>query len=105
MKTCRGALYPRPGHQFVEIDFKSIEVSISCAYHKDSTMIRYMKNKDSDMHADMAKQIFIIDKIDKPIQHMPYFVKVQRMDLCSLNSMVITMLIVQRLFVDGLNSQ
>lgn len=65
MKTCRGALYPRPGHQFVEIDFKSIEVSISCAYHKDSTMIRYMKNKDSDMHADMAKQIFIIDKIDK----------------------------------------
>ncbi|MBN1181517.1 MAG: HNH endonuclease [Bacteroidales bacterium] len=65
MTICRGALYPRPGHQFLEIDFKAIEVAISCCYHKDSNMIRYVKNKASDMHSDMAKQIFMVDTIDK----------------------------------------
>ena len=65
MQLCRGALYPRPGHQLLEIDFGSLEVRIAACYHKDSTMLKYINDPKSDMHADMAKQIFIIDKIDK----------------------------------------
>jgi DNA polymerase I len=65
MTICRGALYPRTGHQFLEVDFKAIEVAVSCCYHKDSNMLKYVKNKSTDMHSDMAKQIFMIDEIDK----------------------------------------
>jgi len=67
MQICRRALYPRPGHQFLEVDFKGIEVGISTCYHKDPTMLRYLRNPASDMHADMARQIFVIDKIDKSL--------------------------------------
>ncbi len=64
-QICRSALYPHKGQQFLEADFKSIEVMVSACYHKDSNMIKYINNKKSDMHGDMAKQIYMIDKIDK----------------------------------------
>ena len=67
LKICRRALFPRPGHMLVEADFSSIEVMLSCCYSKDPTMINYVKNKKSDMHLDMAKQIFIFDKLDKNV--------------------------------------
>jgi len=54
----RRAIYPRPGHQLLEIDFKGIEVSVAACYHKDPTMIAYLLDKTSDMHGDMAQQIF-----------------------------------------------
>jgi DNA polymerase-1 len=65
MQICRKALVPRPGRQFVEIDFSGLEVRIAACYHKDETMIKYIENPKSDMHGDMAKEIFIIDKFDK----------------------------------------
>ncbi len=65
MQICRSALFPHPGHQFLDVDFKSIEVCISACYHHDSNMVKYIRDKKSDMHGDMAKQIFIMDKIDK----------------------------------------
>jgi DNA polymerase-1 len=61
----RGCIVPRSGHQFMEVDFDGIEVSIACAYHKDKNMIEYLLNPASDMHSDMAKQIFILDDFDK----------------------------------------
>ena len=64
MQLCRGALYPRPGHQLLEVDFSGLEVRIAACYHKDPTMLKYLKT-GYDMHSDMAKQIFMIDKIDK----------------------------------------
>jgi len=67
MQICRKALFPRPGHQLLEIDYSGLEVRIAACYHKDSTMLDYINNPKSDMHADMAKQIFIIDKFDKNI--------------------------------------
>ncbi len=67
MKICRGALYPRPGHQLLEIDFGSLEVRIAACYHKDPTMLDYINNPKSDMHTDMAKQIFMLDGLDKNI--------------------------------------
>lgn len=64
MHTCRRALYPRPGHLFVEADFKSLEVMISACYHKDPTMLEYLET-GGDMHKDMAMQIFLLDALDR----------------------------------------
>lgn len=63
----RKALYARPGHQLLEVDYSGIEVSISACYHKDPTMIKYIEDPKSDMHGDMAEQIFFLDKLDKTI--------------------------------------
>lgn len=65
MQLCRRALYPRPGHQLLEIDYSGLEVRIAACYHKDPTMLEYIKNPKSDMHADMAKQIFLLKDFDK----------------------------------------
>jgi DNA polymerase I-like protein with 3'-5' exonuclease and polymerase domains len=65
MQICRRALYPRPGHQFLEIDYSGLEVRIAACYHKDTTMLKYITNPESDMHRDMAQQLFMIDKFDK----------------------------------------
>jgi hypothetical protein len=67
MQICRGALYPRPGHQLLEIDYSGLEVHISCCYHKDPTMLKYINDPTTDMHRDMAKQLFKIDQFDKNI--------------------------------------
>jgi len=65
MKTCRRAIIPRKGHMLIEADFSSLEVNISACYHKDPTMIKYLLDKDSDMHLDMAKQLYKLDTLDK----------------------------------------
>lgn len=65
MQLVRKAIYPRPGHQLMELDFKGIEVAIAACYHKDPTMITYITDPTADMHGDMAKQIFVIDNFNK----------------------------------------
>ena len=67
MKICRRAILPRPGNMLIEADFSSLEVNISECYHKDPVMMDYLLNKKSDMHLDMAKQIFLFDEMDKKI--------------------------------------
>ncbi len=67
MKICRRAILPRPGHMLVEADFSALEVMVGACYHKDPTMLNYLHDKASDMHGDMAKQIFFLDKLDKSI--------------------------------------
>jgi DNA polymerase I-like protein with 3'-5' exonuclease and polymerase domains len=71
MKICRRALLPRPGHQFIEIDFAALEVHIAACYCKDPTLIAYLEDPRSDMHADMAKQLFMLDTLDRafPAHH------------------------------------
>lgn len=63
----RKALFPRPGHQLLSFDFSGLEVAIAATYHKDPTMIKYITDPKSDMHADMASQLFMINKFDKYI--------------------------------------
>lgn len=58
LEVCRTAIMPSRGHQLLEIDFKGIEVAVSCCYHKDPTMLAYLRDSKSDMHADMAVQIY-----------------------------------------------
>jgi len=67
MQICRRAIFPRPGHQFLEVDFKSIEVAVGACYHKDSNMLKYLNDPKSDMHADVAKQVFLIDSLDRSV--------------------------------------
>jgi DNA polymerase-1 len=64
MQITRRALFPRPGHQLLEVDYGNLEVRVAACYHKDPTMIKYLKD-GFDMHADMAKQIFMINDFDK----------------------------------------
>jgi len=56
----RGLLFPSRGNQLLEVDLKAIEVAISVCYHKDPVMIKYVTDKNTDMHRDMAKEIFIL---------------------------------------------
>ena len=67
-KTCRQAIYPRKGYQLLEVDYKGIEVSVSACYHKDPNMIKYVSDPSTDMHGDMAAQIFKIGNFDKLIK-------------------------------------
>jgi len=64
MQITRSALYPRPGHQLLEVDYSGLEVRIAACYHKDPVMIKYIET-GYDMHSDMAKQIFKLDEFDK----------------------------------------
>lgn len=65
MLIVRKALYPRPGYQLLEVDFSGLEVRIAACYHKDSTMLKYIKDPTTDMHRDMAIQIFKLDDFVK----------------------------------------
>jgi len=65
MKITRDALFPRPGHQLLAFDFSGLEVCIAATYHNDPTMIKYITDPTSDMHGDMAAQIFMIDDFDR----------------------------------------
>jgi len=59
MKITRGALYPRKGHQLLEVDYGALEVRIAACYHKDPVMLKYIET-GHDMHADMMEQIFFL---------------------------------------------
>ena len=65
MKICRQAILPRPGHMLIEADFSALEVNISECYHKDPVMMKYLLDDASDMHLDMAKQIFMMGEMSK----------------------------------------
>ncbi len=65
MNICRRAIKARPGHQILEVDFSGLEVMIAYCYHKDPMMYKYLTDPDSDMHGDMAAQIFLIDDFNK----------------------------------------
>ena len=60
MKLCRSVLLPHKGHRLLELDYSGIEVKISACYHKDPTMIDYINDPSSDMHADMAMELFLL---------------------------------------------
>jgi len=57
-KVTRGGLIPPKGWQIMEADFSSLEVCISCCYHKDPNMINYVTNPVSDMHRDTGMDIW-----------------------------------------------
>lgn len=62
MNIIRGAILPSKRYQLMELDYSQLEVRIAAAYHKDPTMLTYINDKSTDMHRDMAQQIFKIKK-------------------------------------------
>lgn len=55
----RRAFIAPPGWRIVETDESGAEVRAACGYHKDPTMIRYVKD-GYDMHEDMAVECFML---------------------------------------------
>lgn len=66
-RIVRSCLFPRKNHQLLEVDFSGIEVCIAACYHKDPAMVKYIVDPTTDMHGDMAMQIFFLDKMDKKV--------------------------------------
>lgn len=60
MDICRRAIVPSPGNVILEVDKSAIEVGVAACYHKDPTMLEYLHNPTSDMHADQAKELFFL---------------------------------------------
>ena len=57
-KLVRTALIARDGHCLVEIDYSGAEVRSAACHHQDPAMLRYINDKTSDMHRDMAVECF-----------------------------------------------
>ena len=72
MQVTRDALFPRRGHQLLEIDYSGLEVCIAACYHEDPTMIKYIKDPSSDMHRDMTMEIFKIPKYNFESEEFAY---------------------------------
>lgn len=70
-KMIRSGIVPSPGNQLLEVDYGSLEVCVSACVHKDPRMIAYIEDKSTDMHRDMAMQIFKLNKnqISKDIRY------------------------------------
>lgn len=67
MNIVRGAIKPRPGHLLMEADFSGIEVRVNACLNRDKNLIKYIEDPASDMHADMATQLFSLGKFNKAI--------------------------------------
>lgn len=63
MEICRGAIFPRKGNKFVEVDYSGIEVRIACCITKDKKLIE--DTVIGDMHRDMAIELYKLDTFDK----------------------------------------
>lgn len=55
----RRAFIARFGRQLVELDFSGAEVRVGSSYHQDPVMVNYILDKSTDMHRDMAAELFI----------------------------------------------
>lgn len=72
MRLIRDALYPRSGHQLLEIDYSGLEVRIAACYHNDPKMLKYIKDPTTDMHRDMTKEIFMLQKFNSESEEHQY---------------------------------
>ena len=71
MEICRRAIIPSPGNQILEIDKSGIEVGIAACYHQDPTMLKYLADPSSDMHADTALELFFLKGINAKLKELP----------------------------------
>jgi len=57
--------------QLVEVDYGGVEIHGAAWYHKDPTMLKYLKDETKDLHRDMARQCYMLpnremlDPVDK----------------------------------------
>jgi len=60
--STRKGLYPKRGHLILDPDYSGIEVAVSCSYHNDPNMIKYITDPNSDMHKDTAADVAMLPK-------------------------------------------
>lgn len=65
MNLIRGAIYPLRGFQNLGVDYSGIEVATGCFYHRDPMMIKYVTDPTTDMHKDMAIQLYKLKSLNK----------------------------------------
>ena len=61
-EVVRKCFIPRDEHRLAEIDFAGIEVRVGACYHRDPVMLRYIEDKTTDMHRDMAAELYLISE-------------------------------------------
>ncbi len=64
-KYIRSNIHARPGHRILEFDYGSLEVRANCLYSQDKNLMGYILDDSTDMHRDVARQIFMKDDITK----------------------------------------
>ncbi|MBW2309228.1 MAG: hypothetical protein JRG73_20085 [Deltaproteobacteria bacterium] len=57
-RLVRSCFIARPNHYLIESDFSKIEVCISACLNKDPELLRYMRDPTTDMHRDIAAELF-----------------------------------------------
>lgn len=69
-KIVRSGVVPTKGNKLLEVDYSSIEVRIAACYTKDPVLISYINDPTTDMHKDIAKQLFFLndDEITKELR-------------------------------------
>lgn len=88
-RMVRRAFIAREGRHLVEVDYSGVEVCIAACYHKDPTMVEYIKDKSKDLHRDMATECFclpaseMIDPVDDEDKK-----RIKRIRYCGKNMFV-----------------
>lgn len=64
MKMIRSVIIPRKGNRLVGWDYKGIEVSVAACVTKDPNLVEYVTDLSTDMHRDIASDLFLKEKED-----------------------------------------
>jgi DNA polymerase-1 len=60
-KLLRSAIIPPKDYLLCEIDYSQAEIRMATCYHKDPEMVKEIKDKERDMHRDIAIKCFCLD--------------------------------------------
>jgi DNA polymerase-1 len=63
----RSGIIPSKGFQILDFDYKAIEVGMGGCYTNDPVLVKYIKDKSTDMHRDTASDIFLLK--DAPMSY------------------------------------
>lgn len=59
-KIIRSCLKPTPGNMLLEVDYSGAEVRGAASHCKDPQLIKYITDPTTDMHRDMACELFLL---------------------------------------------
>ena len=73
-KMCRSGIIAPKDYYMLEWDYSGIEVGTSCTYHHDPNMITYVSDESTDMHRDVAMDLWMLS-IEEMTSVIRYFGK------------------------------
>jgi DNA polymerase-1 len=77
MRTIRRCFVPRKGRLLVEVDYGQIEVRVASCYTLDPVLIKYVSDPTTDMHRDVAADLFFLP-VEYLIEHKDWAKKTVR---------------------------